>query len=331
MSRLGLTSKIADNIRLAETQSDKLAILQRYKKESLVKRIIAFGYNPMLDFGMQDWNPTAHGKEHGMGISKFMHIIEDIIAKKLNLQEAKFAAGMALNHINDDEADIFIGILKNNLDWGLEPETINAVWPDITTSYPIQRPSEFSKSIFSNFNMPVVVQKMSKGLRINIIVDGESVQFKTSTGMSVSSLDQYAPQFKELAQRNFTVFDGHAVMVDEKLEIVDATDEEILNADPDYVKFVLWDAVRGDGFLEGKDTRIGYNWRFNGLEHMMFLAIESNPDPVYTVVQGDSLGSLEEVYNFVRENNCDVVIKNLSGTWRNGQTTEELILPRSSV
>jgi hypothetical protein len=324
MSRVGLTGKISQSIVAAESQEEKLEILQKYKNETLIKRIVEYAYNPLLDFGMSDFDPKNTGKEDGMGLSKFMHVLDDILAGKFDKDEATFACNLALSYIHEFETDIFVGMLRKDLNWGLEQETINAVWDDVNLGYPLQNPSVWNLQTFKSFNMPVVAQKLYQGLRINIKVTGSNFVFLHKDGTPFHELDVYGEQFLNLAQHGDTVYDGIAMLVKDH-KPVDATDQEILEADPADVKFVLWDAIRYDGFKDGKDNRIGYNWRANGLEHMMMLAIEKNPQPCYSMPANRVCGTLDEVREFCEANNCDAVVKNLSGTWRGGETNQELI------
>lgn len=331
MSKVGLTSRISQNLTLAETQEEKLAILQKYHNESLLKRLVSFAYNPMIDYDMQDWEPKGSGKEFGMGISKFLHVIEEIAENKFDKKEAIFAANLVLSHINDEEAHIFIGVLKKNLEWNLAPETINTVWSEIPVHYPIQYPSEYSQELINDVEYPAVVQRVSKGLRVNVVVEENTVTYRKKDGSTIEQFHVYDDQFLELAQRNFTAFDGHAVKTDKDGNIVSADHDEILNSDPSEIKFMFWDAIRGDGLIEGKDTRIGYNWRFNGLEHMMFLAVDKVEKPVYACVQHKVVGNISEVKDFMVENNTDCILKNLSGTWRNGISPHEILIKTSDL
>lgn len=324
MSRIGLTGKISKSLREAQTQEEKKEILIKYQNESLVKRIVNFAYNPLLDYGMADYTPKHTGVLDGMGISKFLHILEDILAGKFDKQEAKFACDLALSYINQDEASIFIGILQKDLDWKLSNEIINEVFSDINTGYPLQTPMDWDLSIFKTFTMPVVAQKKYHGMRINVKVRGTEVTFTDKDGHPNTKFDEYKEQFSNLAQHGDTVYDGMALLVKDH-QPVDSTEQEIMEANISDIKFVLWDAIRYDGFMDGKDNRIGYNWRANGLEHMMMLAIESNPNPCYSMPSNRVCNSLEEVLEFCNGNNCDAIVKNLSGTWRGGETNQELI------
>lgn len=324
--KIAIVKTIADKLRSATSQDAKQEILEYYSSESLFKRIVAYTYNPMINFNMDEWSPKHMGKEHGMGISKFMHIPEDIFQGKFTQNEAEFAANMALLHMNDNEAELFVGMLKKDINVGLTVDTINRVWPNLVPVYPVQRPKEYQPSLLAEFTFPVAAQKMSTGLRVNIVVRGNSIEFRDKNGNVLHNFHMYNEQFGNLAQNGGTVFDGHAVVVDEDMNIIATDDVDVLAADPENIRFILWDCIRYDGFVNGIDNRIGYNWRFNGLEHMMFLAVDKNPTPCYRAPEHKMVSSIEDAVAYAKQEKCPIVIKNLPGIWKNGYSTDELII-----
>ena len=329
MSRSAMVRIIADKIKSATTQAEKADVLSYYEKETLFKRILAYANNPLIRFGMDDWTPKASGKEYGMGISKFMHIPEDIFQNKFTYDEAVFACNLAVNHMNAEEVEIFTGMLHKDLGLGLETATINQVWPGLVPEYPLQKAAEFTTDDFAKFTIPpFTAQRMSTGLRVNIIVRGNTVEFRKGSGDFITGWDKYIDQFSKLAQNGANMFDGHAVVVDEHANIIATDNQAVLDADPDSIRFILWDVVRYDGFVQGFDQRIGYNWRYNGLEHMMILAVESNPTPCYRTPEQIVCGDLATAINYSNSVG-DIVIKNLSGTWASGISPDNLIIRKS--
>lgn len=329
MSRAAIVRTIVDKLKLANTQQEKADVLSYYDKETLFKRILSYTYNPLIQFGMSDWQPKTPGREFGMGISKFMHIPEDIFQHKFTRDEAVFACNLAVNHMNAEEVEIFSGMLRKDLGVGLEIATINQIWPDLVPEYPLQTATEFTSAEFEKFTMPpFVAQKMSTGLRVNIIVRGNTVEFRRGNGEFIQGWDRYIEQFSKLAQNGANVFDGHAVVVDDQANIIATDNQAVLDADPKNIRFILWDVIRYDGFVQGKDQRIGYNWRFNGLEHMMILAVESNPQPCYRTPEQLVCGTISDALEYAKQTG-DIVIKNLPGTWSKGPSSNELIVRKS--
>ena len=138
MSKVNLIPQIVESLQATQSQEKKLEIVKKYEKETLFKRIVLFSYNPWIDFKLQHFVPKHMGKQFGMGMSRFMHMFEELIEGQLDPKDEEFGFNMAFLHVNLEEAPILLGIINQTLDLGLEIETINEVWPASISSYPIR-------------------------------------------------------------------------------------------------------------------------------------------------------------------------------------------------
>ena len=277
---------------------------------------------------MQDFKTNKSGKPFGMGISKFLHIVDDIIENKLDAEQRRFSCNMALTHIDEVEAPLFISLVRQELDLGLEISTINSVWENLINDYPLRNATVGSVENYENF--PACVQPLSKGLRVNVIVDGDNVSYRDKNGNVIENWESWNYQFVTLTQGQQTVLDGHAVVVDENNDVVSEDDSKVLEAHADNIRFIFWDAVRYDGFAKGIDNRVGYNWRYNGLQHMMMLSVETIKDPCYSAIPVSMVGSQEQLDATLQAFKYNCVVKQLDGIWKHGDTDQEIILKKSS-
>lgn len=321
MSKVGLINRIVISLRASHSQDDKLEILEKYVNEIQLRRILNIVHNPWIDLKLQHFETKHMGKQFGMGMSQFLHIFNDIISGRLDQREAEFSCRMALMHINSDDAELFLGIARQDLNLGIEIATINKAWPDLIIEYPIRLATVSDIQNFTTF--PAAVQPLSRGLRVNVIVHEGIAKFRQKSGEVIEHWDMYVTQFINLTQGQNTVLDGHAVVVN-GTEIVETDNDAVLLADPINIRFLLWDAIRYDGFAQGEDDRIGYNWRYNGIEHMMMLAMDKNPEPCYTISKAELVGSAEQLAETVKRHDA-CVIKSLSGTWKQGPAIDEII------
>ena len=307
MSKVAMVRYIADKLTEAETQEEKRDVLMRYSSDTLFKRIIYYTYNPIIVFGMDDYNPKLKdpGVDGGMGISKFMHIPEDLSENKLDTDEDIFACNLVLSHINRDEAEIFVGMLKKDIGVGLTIESINSVWPNLIPNYPVQKAVDYSSELAKQTTFPAVVQPVVEGKRVNIIVRYNTVEFRDSSGKLLPELLEYGHQFSILAQNNSTVFDG-------------CYQEQ-------NKRFVIWDVIKYDGFVRGIDNRLGYNWRFNGLEHMIILSREHIDTPCYSSVPVKMVDNWLQVEQAAKEIKCNVIVKELDSIWQTGPNAGNII------
>lgn len=323
MSKVNLIPDLIHQLTVAKTQEEKYELVKKYEKETLVKRIIIFAYNPWIDFKLQTFKPKHSGKQFGMGISKFMHMFEEIIEGQLDPKDAEFGFNMAFLHIETNQAPVMLALINQTLDkqLGLTTETINRVWPNSIHTYPLRVALESNYTKFDNF--PASVQTVSEGLRVNVIVYDGTVSFRQKDGTVIEGWNYWNQQFLNLAQGQNTVFDGHAVVAKNN-KVAETSNAKVLEADIEDIRFIFWDVIRYDGFVHGEDTRIGYNWRYNGLEHMMMLAYAKNPQPCYDILKAEMVGSKEQLESTIK-NYSKAVIKSLDNTWSNGSTENEII------
>lgn len=327
MSKTHLIANIVKNLQTMTDQSEKRELLKKYKNEMMLERIVSIAYNPWINLKMQDFETKKSGKPFGMGISKFLHIVDDIIQNKLDAEQRRFSCNMALTHIDDVEAPLFLSLVRQELDLGLEIETINSVWESLINDYPLRSAMPGTVNDYANF--PACVQPLSKGLRVNVIIDEDAVSFRDKTGKVIEGWDCWEEQFVILAQGQKTVLDGHAVVVDENNDVVSEDNDAILEAEAENIRFIFWDAVRYDGFAKGIDNRVGYNWRYNGLQHMMMLSVEKTKDPCYSAIPANMVGSQEQLDATVEQFQNRCIVKQLDGIWKHGETDQEIIVSTS--
>ena len=323
MSKVNLIPDLIQQITVAKTQAEKYELVKKYEKETLVKRIMIFAYNPWIDFKLQHFVPKHEGKMFGMGISKFIHMLEEIVSNQLDTSDAEFGFNMAFLHIDTLQAPIMLALINQTLgeQLGITPETINRVWPDSIHTYPLRIAMKSSYKEYDNF--PASVQTYSTGLRVNVIIYDNTVSYRQKDGTVIEGWTHWDEQFINLAQGQNTVFDGHAVATKDN-KITETDNNKVLTTDVEDIRFIFWDVIRYDGFVQGEDTRIGYNWRYNGLEHMMMLAYAKNQSPCYDILKAELVGSTEQLEATVK-NYSKAVIKSLDNTWSNGSTANEII------
>lgn len=312
----------------ANTESAKVDVLLKYDKSKLLKRIISLAYHPLKNFRLDNYTPghESIGKEEGMCISKYVHILDDILHDKLSADDAMYACDLAMININaDNEAMLFYGIVKETDPLNLTVDIINKAWPNFIPVYPLSKPSE---EFSDGFIWPAVAQRCIDGVRINITVYSGIVEFRLSNGDLIHGFESHALQFINLAHQSNIVYDGAIILVENEVQ-VSAPSQYILSADPDNVRFVLWDSLRYDyGYINGEDNRIGYNWRFNGLEHMMLLAHPLNTKPCYQLPEYQMVSNIDDATTYSNDLGTDIIVKSLSGTWRAGADSNQVRIRR---
>lgn len=312
---------IFNAIKQAETNEQKIEAIRKYSYDGLFKRVLLFTYSPVLSFGLSGWDENVQGLQHGLGISKFLHVIDDIIENKFTHEEAIFALNIALKNMNSEEVDIFKGILNKKQDIDLDIEIINAAIPGLIPDFPRQQLRFIDKDQLDELEFPVSIQECYPGMELTIIIRGNSIQFRNTDGSEIGYLNDFIPDFSRLAQEGNVSIEGCILKVDES-GICEEQPDSFEDVPKENIKFIMWDIIKNDRFFEGEDTRLGYNWRMNGIHHMMLLAAQADVTPIYDVPVQVPVKTKEEVLNVLSEKMC--IVKSMSSFWKAGTNEQQV-------
>ncbi len=309
MSRKPMVTIISDALKEAKTDAEKVEVLKKYESDSLFKRIVQYAHNPLIQFGLEDFTPQVMpGREEGMGISKFMHLPDDISNNSLTTDEGIFAINMVLSHINIEEVHLFLGMFKKDLGLGLTIDIINEAWPDFIPPYPVMLPSKYDPSVFESW-YHFTIMEIHEGERINIIVRNGDVQFRNIDGDVITKFDEHAETFAKLGKDGRLVFDA------------------VWNGK----HFILYDSIRYDGFVEGHDNRLGFNWRFNGINQLWFMSKMDRSKCIFQMPMFTAVPDIETMKKEVTKLGKPCYLRSPSGIWQNGVTSEWQIVTPEDV
>lgn len=314
---------VFDKIKSTDDRSEKINIISKYGYDNLLRKVLRMTYSPVINFGFKDYHPQAIGKEHGLGISKFIHVLDDILDNKFTDEESKFACNLALKNINSDEVGIFLGIINKDQNIGIDIDLINEAITGLIPAFPCQYPTFGTLDDLKAIEFPAVVQKNYPGKHITIIVNGESVQFRDQHGEIVDYLDNFKKYFSDLAQNNNVSIEGALIFAIDG-NVVQEQPEDFSDVPAECIRFILWDIIKNDKFFEGEDTRLGYNWRMNGIEHMMMLAANSETSNIYDIPLGKPVSNIEEAMKLIDSEYC--IVKSLSSIWVTGENPQHLMV-----
>ena len=263
--------------RLVETNSTKVKqeILEEYKEETLLSRILQYAYNPHLNFYITGDALTDPESYEGKGISKVLEphdtILEDLISRKVTGHDARDRCEEVLAKLNYHDAIIFKRILNRDLRLGMGIKTINKVWPNLIPEFGVMLCSPANEKTLDKMDYPCLAQLKLDGMRSVVIVNGDHVQVKSRSGKDIQLHGEFDEQFSKLAQGGSWVFDGELLVLGDDGNPLDRkTGNGILNKavkgtitpeDAKRVRMVVWDMIKGDGFAKGEDNRFNYNLR----------------------------------------------------------------------
>ena len=342
--------------RLVETNSTKVKqeILEEYKEETLLSRILYLAYNPHLNFyitgdALSDPDPRFH---EGKGISKVLDphdtIIEDLIGRKVTGNAAKERCEEVLAKLNYHDAIIFKRILNRDLRLGMGIKTINKVWKDLIPEFGVMLCSPANEKTLDKMDYPCLAQLKLDGMRSVVIVNNDSVQVKSRSGKDIQLHGEFDEQFSKLGQGGSWVFDGELLVLGDDGNPLDRkTGNGILNKavkgtitpeDAKRVRMVVWDMIKGDGFAKGSDNRFNYNLRFKMLAGFVeqfsqgwiagMIQCGENIQPKMQLVVTRQVANYEEANTWAQEvmkqGHEGIILKSTAGTYESKRVSHQI-------
>ncbi len=340
--------------RIVATNSTKVKqeILEEYRDETLLSRILYYAYNPHLNYYITGDALTDPASYEGKGISKALDphdtILEDLISRKVTGHDARDRCDAVLAKLNYHDAIIFKRILNRDLRLGMGIKTINKVWKGLIPEFGVMLCSPANENTLDKMDYPCLAQLKLDGMRSVVIVNNDSVQVKSRSGKDIQLHGEFDEQFSKLAQGGSWVFDGELLVLGDDGNPLDRkTGNGILNKavkgtitpeDAKRVRMIVWDMIRGDGFAKGWDDRFNYNLRFKSLHQYLtgftqgwiagMAQCGENIQPKMQLVVTRQVANYEEANEWAQEvmaqGHEGIILKSTAGLYENKRVNHQI-------
>ena len=340
--------------RIVATNSTKVKqeILEEYRDETLLSRILYYAYNPHLNYYITGDALTDPASYEGKGIGKALDphdtILEDLISRKVTGHDARDRCDAVLAKLNYHDAIIFKRILNRDLRLGMGIKTINKVWKGLIPEFGVMLCSPANEKTLDKMDYPCLAQLKLDGMRSVVIVNNDSVQVKSRSGKDIQLHGEFDEQFSKLAQGGSWVFDGELLVLGDDGNPLDRkTGNGILNKavkgtitpeDAKRVRMIVWDMIRGDGFAKGWDDRFNYNLRFKSLHQYLtgftqgwiagMAQCGENIQPKMQLVVTRQVANYEEANEWAQEvmaqGHEGIILKSTAGLYENKRVNHQI-------
>jgi len=241
---------------------------------------------------------------------------------------------LTLSTISKNDAKVIERIIGKDLKCGVSTSTVNKVWPKLIHEYPVMLCSPFDKKLVDKIKFPALAQEKCDGMRVNIIVKGDVVEFRSRNGKEIAGLSKLGEQFIKLAYGKDIVFDGELLVVDANGDVCDrqtgngilnkAVKGTILSEEADRVFVVLWDQIPYENFITGY-CDLAYRYRLKRLEYLIDRqAVYSRIELVETF-DVLSIEQAQEIFqNYLNKGKEGIILKDSSSKWESKRSKGQI-------
>lgn len=324
--------------------NEQLDYLKSHADNVILREVLWYTYNPDLKYSISEAKlDKASAKTlttQDIRTSDYTIIGKDVwnsyknllneFANSKGVKDADISRlyGTYFTHVEQKSKELLRGVLLKDLRINMGVISFNKVWKDFYFKYPYMGARPFSEKALSKIKYPAICQTKMDGLYCNAIVDitNQSVNYVSRQGKPIAinnSLDNDLLQIK--AKEKF-VLNGEILVWNKETNKPYPREigNGIINKDNktqdelDAIRYVCWDFIPYEYFVNGGVWEVPYSARFNALKQMaqstngkMMLVdteIANNQDEVLAI--------FERKYS---EGEEGIVVKNFSQNWVNGK------------
>ena len=322
-------------IELAKTSSrlEKEAILRDNLTNLTLRRVLFLALDPFTQFYIRRIPPYKTGvRKSSITLEQALNELDKLSSRTLTGNAAFYHLHWILESVSANDACVIERIIEKDLRCGVSEATVNKIWSNLISTYPVMLASGYDEKIMNKMTYPAYVQLKLDGMRFNGVVNNGVVEFRSRNGKEINLLGNLEADFLKLVGPSASVvFDGELIVVDSDGIMNRQRGNGILNKavkgtisdkEASMVHAVIWDMVPLMDFKKGV-CDITYENRFRMLEDM-----QPSMTPRISLIENIEVATEDEAHHLFEEyfNRGDegIILKDINKGWEDKRVKHQV-------
>lgn len=173
--------KILEEIKNESSSNKKLEILKKYSDNELLKKVLYYTYNPLINFYVKDYEESnCSDTEDKITSEEIFKVLDKLSERKITGKLAKESLTNVSSKLSNQSSEVLRKIIDRNLRVGIEVKSINKVFPKLIQEVPYMRCKTFKDN--KKIIYPCYAQLKEDAAFVNIIFENDEISFKTRNG-----------------------------------------------------------------------------------------------------------------------------------------------------
>jgi len=331
--------KILNEISSTPKKNLKIEILKRYHHFKILKKVLVATYDPNITYYIKKIPEYTASGDHDLrwAMDRLIKLSDRTYTGHDGIEWLK----KTLEGVSYTTAIVIERIIKRDLRCGFSASTINKVWTDLIPKYKLMLAYPRKGHVFT---YPQMAEVKSDGMRCNVFVSGDEINFISRSGKPLKMYDHMKKEFSMMVagpdyDNGDWVFDGE-LMVMKNGELLDrktgngilnkAVKNTITKEEVKDVVMVLWDAVPLADFNAGIcriEASTRYHYVICGTAHIDYVyENEARPHSPLFATENWIINSEEELdalfEKVIQEGKEGLIVKNPNGFWKNKKSKD---------
>lgn len=312
----------------------KIEILQQYKNNEELKEFFYLTLSPEETFYIKKIPKYIAGVEN-QDIKWGMKSLSCLSNRTYTGNAGVDYLKNLLEKLSIENANLIERIIKKDPNCKVSNKIINKIWLNLIKEYPVSLCERNNDKTRKNFIFPAWVQSKEDGMRVNILVYSDKVEYRTRNGklMDLNNLE-LDTIFKSIGEGY--VYDGEALVVDKNNNILPrkigngilnkSIKNTISEKERNLVVFHLWDCIPIKDFWEGQ-CKIPYYNRYEFLKSHVTATLHKYKVRCIENKWVNNWEEAEEIFKeYLKNGKEGVIVKDVISIWENKRLKTQIKL-----
>jgi len=304
--------------------NDKLKIIGENKDNNDLKDFFYYCLAPEIVYYIKKIPDYEPNNQVCLSLSECMSSLKTLANREHTGNDAIIFLKDILQNTHYENADLIERIIKKDPNCKVAVSSVNKIWPGLIKEYPVALCERNTEKNRKNIVFPAYSQCKEDGMRVNIHVRPDKVEYRTRNGKALEFNDEVDLIFKSLGSG--FVYDGEALVVDKNDNILPrkigngilnkAVKNTISEKEKNQVVFHLWDMIDVNSFWDGKCYR-EYSTRLKELQKR----VNGVGNKRVQCIDNYEINSWEEAKILFQQHLNDgkegIIVKNKLSIWEN--------------
>lgn len=182
-------------VKSAGTPKQKMLVLEKYKDNEILQKIIYYTYNPYMKYGITKKTFQNYLPEKEPEQTDSLYSLLDLLAKSNINDSLRNRVVNFVSMFEGESQDIIKGIFCKDLKLGISATTFNKVWPGIIPVFEVQLAAKYA-NVKLDENEYIWITEKFDGIRCVCIIENDTVKFFTRQGKEIFGLKEIEESVK---------------------------------------------------------------------------------------------------------------------------------------
>jgi DNA ligase-1 len=311
MTDFPLLQKVVGELNATNSTNDKKLILEKYKSNEFIKKVLYYTYNPFYQYYVTPENLEKNYEDDLGTLYEFMDLFEMLDA----LRAREVTGHRAINSVNDfcwkneEFKDLIYKIIGKDLEIRMGDSLINKVIPGLIPTFDVALAANMEDVKIDFVKDTWVSSRKLDGVRCLAVIDDKgSVSLWSRQGNEFETLQKVKDEIVKLGLKD-KVLDGEICLVDANgnedfqgiMKQIRRKEHTISNP-----KYLVFDVIDGSAFRSKLGNKL-YSSRYSELNSYLYNAKEKGFNQILKALIGRNLFDKDAYYPILNENDTAIL------------------------